>query len=627
MENPTTFFSLLLITVLAALVPVLSVVFRKVRLPIVVGEILVGVLIGHSGLNLIQESPTLTFLAEFGFVFLMFLSGLEVDFSALRRTGRHGASQGGRRISPVLLGVLVFALTVALALFASLGLAEMGLVRNPMLMGLILSTTSLGIVVPVLKQRRLTNSRYGQAVLVSALIADFVTLVLISLVVAIQQRGLTLDVFLVLILLGAFVTALRLGKMFQRFTPLVRVMDELCAATSQIRVRGAFALIVAWVVLAGALGVEIILGAFLAGALIISVLAGQGQPLLREKLDAIGFGFFVPLFFIMVGVGFDLRALLSSPSALLLVPLLVVAAYLVKFLPALLFRLLFSWRQSVAAGALLSSRLSLIIAASAIALELGTISEATNSAIILVAIVTCTLSPMLFMRIAPRLDEEVRRGVVIVGASELSVLLAKRLETDDVPVVVVGRDADRISLVKERGAQAIAGDPVDPRILEQAGAATAEALVSISTIPEVNRKVCEMASGQFGIPTVVARADRPDEVQVLQAMGVRVIQPAMATALALEGALRFPSAFDLLSDKEDEAEIGEATLCNPELDGLLMRRLALSGNALIIGIRRGGEVIVPHGNTVLHMGDLLMLVGNKGSVRDAQEWLERLCDD
>ncbi len=143
----------------------------------------------------------------------------------------------------------------------------------------------------------------------------------------------------------------------------------------------------------------------------------------------------------------------------------------------------------------------------------------------------------------------------------------------------------------------------------------------------MNRKVCEMASGQFGIPTVVARADRPDEVQVLQAMGVRVIQPAMATALALEGALRFPSAFDLLSDKEDEAEIGEATLCNPELDGLLMRRLALSGNALIIGIRRGGEVIVPHGNTVLHMGDLLMLVGNKGSVRDAQEWLERLCDD
>ncbi|MDQ3198186.1 MAG: cation:proton antiporter [Verrucomicrobiota bacterium] len=245
-------------------------------------------------------------------------------------------------------------------------LKHFGMTRNGVLMGLILSTTSLGIVVPILKERGLNATPYGQLVLVSSLLADFATLLLLSLTIGIVSHGFGVEILLFLVLLAAFIAAARLGQWAKRIPGLLRMIDELSHATAQLRVRGAFALMVILVALAQALGVELILGAFLAGA-ITSLLGGDDKTPLREKLDAIGYAFFVPIFFISVGANFDLGALLSSRSALLLVPILIAAAYLVKFLPALVFVPANGWRESFAAGALLSSRLSLIIAASAIA--------------------------------------------------------------------------------------------------------------------------------------------------------------------------------------------------------------------------------------------------------------------
>ncbi len=619
----TAFLPLLLITVLAAAVPLLSASFCKIQIPIVVGEILVGMIIGKSGLNLVHESPSLAFLAEFGFAFLMFLSGLEVDFTVLMPQNRPSSSEQ-RRISPVVLGFLVFVLSVALSVALSFWFAAMGLVRTPVLMGLILSTTSLGIVVPVLKERQMTSSVYGQTILVSALVADFATLLLISVVVAIQQRGVTPDLLLVLVLVVVFFVILRVARALQRVGAVRKVMAELSSATAQIRVRGAFALIVMWVMLAETLGLEIILGAFLAGAL-VSLLGGNRETALRAKLEAIGFGFFIPIFFIMVGVRFDLRAMITSPSAVVLLPLLLVAAYVVKVIPALSLRLLFSWREAVSAGLLLSSRLSLIIAASAIALELGTISEAVNSAIILVAIVTCTASPLLFLRFSPRVEEKARRGVVIVGASELGLLVARRLAAEGVPATIIGRDEARIKMVQHQGFVAVYGDPLESRTLEEAGIADVEAVVSVSSRPEVNRHVCSVARSVYGVPTVVAWANRAEDAKTLQDMGVLVVQPAMATALALEGALRFPAAFDLISNKEDDAELGEAVVCDAGLDGMPLRRLTIPGGALLIGIRRDGEVIVPHGDTRLRLHDIVMLVGPREAVNEACEWFKGKC--
>lgn len=612
------FLSLLLITALAAFVPLLASRLRRLRVPIVVGEILAGIIVGHSGLNLIEPSPALDFLATFGFTYLMFLSGLEVDFAAL--LALRDRANGGWLSNPLVLGLAVFVLTVAGGLVVALGLTRVGLIQNPLIMALILSTTSLGIVVPVLKERSLTGSRYGQSLLISALVADFVTLLLISFVVAVISHGLTFELLLVLLLLGAFATLARVGQLAAGNPRLRRLVEELSHATAQIRVRGAFALMVAFIVLAEWLGTEIILGAFLAGA-IISLLAGREGSELRMKMEAMGFGFFVPIFFIMVGVRFDLPALLSSPQALLLVPLLLGVAYVVKFLAALLYRLNFSWRETLAAGALLSSRLSLIIAAAAIALDLGIINQATNASVILVAIVTCTLSPMLFNRLLPPKAIVARRGVILVGLGELATLLAERLRQAGEPVTLIGLNRRRAQRIRRRNLPVIEGNPADPSVLEAAGAASAAALVAISEQDETNLAACRLACEVFDVPHRVILVSDPTVAAQINGQGTRVVQPQLALALALEGALHFPAAFDMLADHTDGVEVREVALNNPRLDRRPLQRIRLPGHALVLGLRREGEVLVPHGNTTLRQGDVLMLVGHPDELRQAMAWL------
>ena len=190
MEHQNSFVPLLLITALAVIIPVVLSRFRRLRLPIVVGEILAGVLIGTSGFNLVEPSPVLDFLAEFGFAFLMFLSGLEVDF-ALITQGTRGGSWRERWRQPLPLALLMLGLTLLLALMGATLMAAAGLVQNALLMGLILSTTSLGIVAPVLKERQLLRGQYGQQLLIAASLADFVTLLLLTVVIAVSSRGLT----------------------------------------------------------------------------------------------------------------------------------------------------------------------------------------------------------------------------------------------------------------------------------------------------------------------------------------------------------------------------------------------------------------------------------------------------
>ncbi len=616
-HNP--FVTLLLITGLAVLVPLLASRFRIVQFPIVVGEILAGMLIGHSGLNLIEPSPTLEFLAEFGFTYLMFLSGLEVDFSVL--VG--GEGERGEKLwrRPLFLAGLSFLLTLTLALVSAWGLHQRGFIRNPLLMGLILSTTSLGIVVPVLKERELLGTVYGQAILTAALIADFVTLFLLTVVIALLSRGLTLDLLLILVLLAVFALTVRLARYFANIPLLRNVLREFSSATSQLQVRGAFAFMVAWVVLAEALGVEVILGAFLAGA-IISLVAGHGESPLREKLDAIGYGFFIPIFFITVGINFNLHALMASKNALVLVPVLLLLAYAVKLLPALVYRLRFTWRDALAAGFLLSSRLSLIIAAAAIALRIGAISEAVNAGIIFVAVVTCTLSPIMFGRLYRPKTRAKRVGVLIVGADQMAELLARRLRRVGEQVTILAMDRHRADQLTRKGYRVVVGDRHEVEVLRRAGADKVHALVALTPNPETRYQVCVLAKDVFSVPLVVARVGSVALAERLRALGVRIVQPALATVIALEGALRFPTTFDLLIREDEEITVGEALVRNPAFIGVPLRRVHLPGNALILSIRRDNVVLVPHGDTVLRRGDRVAIIGSPESVEEAVQILQ-----
>lgn len=610
-----TFLPLLLITGLAFAVPLITSRVRGIALPIVVGEIAAGIVIGRSGFGLVEHSATLDFLKQFGFAFLMFLSGLEIDFRVLT-SGSDGPGANSQWRRPLPLAILLFVGTLAMGVFSGWLLGEMQVVGNPLLMGLILSTTSLGVVVPVLKEQDLLRGRFGQMLLIEASIADFATLVLLTVAIALSMPGPTLDLLLIPVLLVIFLVAMHVARRFAARGVVERLMRGLYHATAQIRVRAALAFMVGWVVLAQALGVELILGAFLAGT-IAGLITETSESSPREKLDAIGYGFFIPVFFIMVGVDFNLAALFNSPSALVLVGVLLLLSFAVKIIPALLLKTLFSWRETLAAGILLSSRLSLIIAAASIAVQLGVISDAVNSAIILLAVVSTTASPMLFSRVHRRSTAEERRGVILVGSDQLAEFLARRLSRYDEWVAILSPERSRLDELGRNGLRVQVGDPTRAEVLEALGAAQARALIDLTHTAEETQAVCRLARHTFGIPLVISRISDVDMVSQLQSLGVKVVQPALATAMALEGALRYPTVFDVLEHRAEEVEVGEVILGNGSLAGRPVREVRLPGNALIVSLEREQTIMVPHGDTVLRPGDRIDLIGSRDSITQA----------
>ena len=330
----------------------------------------------------------------------------------------------------------------------------------------------------------------------------------------------------------------------------------------------------------------------------------------------------MPIFFISVGANFDLGALFGSGSALLLLPILLVAAYAVKFLPALVFVPLSGWRKSLAAGALMSSRLSLIIAASAIALELDLVKPATNSAIILLAIVTCTASPILFNKILPQQGAAASRaGIVILGSSELAMLLGQRLKSAGEQVCFIARDQDRLRSLPATGVQTQLGDPTDMEVLRKAGLPQANALIALSDFPETTVAVCRIARESFNLPVIIARAEEPATIAELLELNVKVVQPAMATALALEGALHFPAAFGMMMNQDENISIADIPVSNGALAGQPLREITFAGDPLVVSVHRNGEVMVPNAETRLRLGDTLVLVGKPEALRDARRQL------
>jgi trk system potassium uptake protein TrkA len=615
MEETHSFVPLLIVVLLAFAVPLILSRFKRLRLPVVVGEILAGILIGDSGLQWVESDPMLEILALLGFAYLMFLSGLEVDFDTiLPRPGTWRGPWKERISNSLSLGVLIFGLTLVLAAAAGWGLHRLDAADDPWIMGLILATTSLGVVVPVLKERDLLDKAYGQALLVAAVIADFVTVLLVSIYVVLNTHGLSPEVLLVLLLFGAFGTVYRMARMVRRRFPGLNLLRNISQATAQVDVRGAFAIGLAFIALAQGLGVEMILGAFLGGAL-ISLLADRGTSDLHHKLDVFGYAFFIPIFFIMVGVRFDLAAVLDSPQTLLLVPLMLVLAYAVKLAAASLFRLNYSWRGTLAGGVLLSSHLSLEIAVAAIGLELGVIDKATNSAIILMAIVTCTISPLIFNRIAPAVSS-VRRKFVIVGAGRSARLLARRILGHGEEVVIIEREPRHLTAAREMGLPLVDADPCELATWQALEPETIRAAAVLLPEDDQNLEVCRLVRDELGIGRVISRAHDATQAQFFTELNVQVINPSLSPVVELEYLLLYPSVSSLIADLEDEHDIAEVRLRCAELTGRPLSELEMPEGAIIILVRREGDVIYPRGHTMLQIGDRLTLMGPLEAVRE-----------
>ena len=375
------FSGLLIVTVVAFGAPFLLGLFPGVRLPSVVLEIVAGIVVGPSVLGWVHVDQTIAVISTLGLAFLLFLAGLEIDFARLR--------------GPVLrLTAAGYAVSFAIALAVAGGLRAVGLVHAPLLVAITLAATSLGVLIPVLKDAGQSTSTLGQLVIAAGSIADFGAIILLSIFFT-GKGGTGATLLLIaslLALAGVVFVAVRGAERSMRIrADLLRLQDT----TAQIRVRGAMVLLVGFAAIAESLGLEAILGTFAAGAVLTLLDRDQvmTHPQFRRKLEAVGFGLFIPAFFVSTGVKYDLSALFADASTIVMVPIFLAALLVVRGLPAVLYRRLLDGREAAIAGLLQSTSLPFIVAATAIGLDLGVIDAATSAALVAAGLLSVVIFP------------------------------------------------------------------------------------------------------------------------------------------------------------------------------------------------------------------------------------------
>ncbi len=375
-------FILLAMAVGAFAMPVVA---GRLGVPAAVAEISWGILLGRI-VPPSAETGLTAALAEIGFLLLMFGAGLEIDFGQLER-------EGGSRLrlySLVVAGIFGLALLVTLT------------AGRDIIIALLLAAMSIGVAAAALRELGLSRQLMGQAVLVTGGIGEFVSMIGLTLFHVTHESGIGVEAVFGLLRLGALlgialVVLIGLRTLVWWFPHrFVHVLER--ADPAETAVRASIALLFALTAVSTFFGIEAVLAAFLAGVLVAFAL--RDRHLLESKLSALGYGFFIPVFFI--GVGFSLRLeALTTEHVVQLLGILIVGSALARLLPSLLLRLTgLSWRQTVAAGLLLSCPLTLLVAIARVAQELHVLDEGSVAVVVLYAVGSSLVYPIIARRLA-----------------------------------------------------------------------------------------------------------------------------------------------------------------------------------------------------------------------------------
>jgi Kef-type K+ transport system membrane component KefB len=389
-----SFNNVLIIGVVAVAVPALCALCPGLPVPGAVLEVVAGIIVGPAVLGWVHIDAPVVVLSDLGLGMLLFLAGLEIEVARLR--GPLGRVAG-----------MSFAVSAVLGLLCAYALHLAGLGGEPVFLAIVLVSTSAGLLLPLLKDAGLEKTRFGQLVMTAAALAEVIPILLLSLLFSAasktsEQRAGSLVIFLVLLtVIGLALAGVR------QLAGLDRLLDRLDDQSAQLRVRAALTLALGFGVLAFRFGFASILGAFAAGLLVRMIdLEGRApHPQFEIKLQGIGFGFLIPIFFISTGVQFDLPALLGQPAALAEVPLFLLALLVVRGLPALLYTRLVGRRRARVAGLMQATTLTFVIVAAQVGVATGHISTASAASLLAAGLLSATLFPPVATRLLARSGE------------------------------------------------------------------------------------------------------------------------------------------------------------------------------------------------------------------------------
>jgi Kef-type K+ transport system membrane component KefB len=417
--NPQVVGSLAVIAVAAVAAPVLAQVLHRFRVPGVVLEILAGILVGPHLLNLVKPSDFVSGLSELGLAFLMFLAGFEIDLHAIR----------GR---PLATAVASWGISLPIAGVAAVILHYTGLTVSHYFIALALTTTALGTLLPILRDAGVSETPFGCAVLAAGTVGEFAPIVAIALFLTSSEPAKTGVLLVVFVAVGL---AAGLVALHPRRPALSAMLSHHLRTSAQLPVRIAFLAIAVLIWLASDLGLDALLGAFAAGMILRLASTGPDAELFSHKLEAVGYGFVVPVFFIVTGTTFQADAL-KQAGTLIRIPVFLALFLLVRGLPMYFaLRGQLTKRERRAVAVLGSTGLPVIVVITTIGLGNGEMQPETAAGLIAAGMLSVLIFPLVGLALARRSD-----AIPAEPALEVEGVGADRFDGDE-PAAAAGDGA------------------------------------------------------------------------------------------------------------------------------------------------------------------------------------------
>ena len=380
--------SLVLVLGVAAVAAILSRAHSRVVLPVVVVEILLGIAIGPDGFAIASADAYITFLSELGLALLFFFAGLEVVEQRVQRNSLVRGTQG-------------WAISLVLGLAVGFVLSTAGVDAEGWLLGVALATTALGALVPILSDAGLLPTPLGQSVLGAGVAGEFWPIVVISVfLTGVYGAGAEL---LLLVGFGGIVALAAAAAVRARPPRVVRVLRETVHTTGQAAVRLSMFLLAALVLLAHDVGFDFVLGAFASGLVVgIALDAPEGHSV-HMRLEGIGFGFLIPIYFVVTGMNFDLDSLLTG-TGLALAVLFLASLLVVRGVPAVLALRELGPRETASLALFSATALPLLVAIVGIGMDRGAISAQVGASMIGAGMASVLVFPLAATHVARRTE-------------------------------------------------------------------------------------------------------------------------------------------------------------------------------------------------------------------------------
>ena len=603
--------SLFLVVLFALIVPILMVRLQVNAVPTAVAEIIIGIILGASGFNIVRPTHDLSFLSNLGVILLLFLSGMEINFELLKPRRKHKKEPG--QITPFKIALEAFIGVALLSVCLALVLKSLGLFGDTMLATIIFMTIALGVVIATLKEKDILDRPVGQTILLTAVLGEVIPLMLLTVYAAING-GNTKQLWLIILLFGAAI--ILLWRFKQPYLWFVQVTKS----TTQLDVRLAFFLIFALVTVAEKVGVENILGAFLAG-IVMKLLEPSQQT--ADKLTSIGYGFFIPIFFIMTGVNLNLRSLLAHPSSLILLPVLVLFLFLAKLPVAVIYAKKFGARNGFAGGFLTATTITIVLPTLAVARKLRVITSLQSDVFILAAVIVCIMCPILFNAIFQlKPEDRIKEKVVIMGTSALTVPVMHDLNENWYAVRMFTTSSEHYNTYKSRVPDLELLPELTDEQLEQAGVFDGNIFVAALRSDETNLRLGQLAKEKGNFKRIIICQKRADisRVDQLREEGMEVFDLSNVTSSLMRALIESPAVYSVLTDTKNA--VYSVVVRNSQYAGLQLMDWDLAADITVSRIRRGQEWLVPHGHTVIESGDEIIFTAKYKTANRVRRVLE-----